>query len=219
MIFYYFEKWWNTNGWTVIFVVCIIVIIILWFMVGGREQSSNHNNFSDAFEMMVGTNIKKNFENTRRVFENNVHSFNNLPQHNQNNEPEFIYEQNASKGENECRRVLQKLTGKKFYKVRPDFLQNPVTGTFLELDMFNDELKLAVEYNGAQHDKYNKFMHQGSREKFQAQQYRDYIKKQLCEENNVFLVVVPYTIKIEKIENFLIEKLQPYLDSRLNQQV
>tara|TARA_Y100000813_G_C24111188_1_gene327853 strand:+ start:346 stop:1005 length:660 start_codon:yes stop_codon:yes gene_type:complete len=219
MIFYSLQKWWDTNGWTIIFICCITVIFILWFMISGKEQSSNHDNFSDALEMMVGTNIKKNFENTRKVFENDGPKFEFPAPNTPDTEPNFIYEANASKGENECRRVLQKLTGKKFFKVRPDFLQNPVTGTFLELDMFNDDLKLAVEYNGEQHDKYNKFMHQGSREKFQAQQYRDYIKRKLCEENNVFLIVVPHTIKLEKIENFLVEKLQPYLDSRLHQTV
>jgi hypothetical protein len=218
MISYYVQKWWNKNGWSVIFICSFLIIFVLWFTIGGKDQSSNHTNISDALEMMVGTNIKKNFDNTKKVFDN-TNTFRTLKiNRNTETEPEFIYEKNASKGENECRRVLQKLTGQKFYKVRPDFLQNPVTGTFLELDMYNDDLKLAVEYNGQQHDQFNKFMHQGSRERFQAQQYRDYIKRQLCEENNVYLIVVPYTIRIENIENYLIEKLQPYLDSQLQTQ-
>lgn len=218
MISYYFQKWWNKNGWTIIFISSFFIIIVLWFVVGGKDQSSNHQNFSDALEMMVGTNIKKNFEATKKVFEQDNLETRPIPPNTirESANTEFVYEESASKGENECRRVLQKLTGQKFYKVRPDFLRNPVTGTFLELDMYNDSLKLAVEYNGQQHDKFNKFMHQGSREKFQAQQYRDYIKRQLCQENNVYLIVVPHTIKIEKIESFLMEKLKPYLDARLN---
>ena len=110
---------------------------------------------------------------------------------------------------------MQELTGMKFYKVRPDFMRNPVTGVFLELDCYNDTLKLAVEYNGAQHDKYNKFMHQGSMDKFRNQQYRDYIKKTLCQEHNVYLIVVPHTVKLKDLRPFLVEKLKPYLEERM----
>lgn len=213
MFFYYLQKWWNANGWTVIFISLFIIIFFLWFFAAGKNEASSETNISNALEMMVGTNFKKNYENTQLVLQNNVES----PNHNAiKKEKEFIYDNGGSKGENECRRVLEKITGKKFHKVRPDFLQNPVTGNFLELDMYNDELKIAVEYNGGQHEKYNKFMHQGSMDKFRNQQYRDYIKQQLCSENDVFLIIVPHTIKIEKIENFLIEKLQPYINSKLN---
>jgi len=66
-----------------------------------------------------------------------------------------------SKGELECRRVLQETFKKPFHKDRPDFLRNPVTGgNFnLELDCYNPELKLAVEYSGQQHYKYIPFFH------------------------------------------------------------
>ena len=42
--------------------------------------------------------------------------------------------------ENECKKIIETLTGKKFYKVRPDFLRNPKTGHNLELDCYNKEL-------------------------------------------------------------------------------
>ena len=79
-----------------------------------------------------------------------------------------------SKGELECRRVLEKYLKKPFQKSRPDFLCNPVTGGKfnLELDCFNDSLKLAVEYNGAQHYKYIPFFHK-NKEAFLNQKYRD----------------------------------------------
>ena len=37
----------------------------------------------------------------------------------------------------------EELTGRKFYKVRPDFMKDPVTGHFLELDCYNDEFKIS----------------------------------------------------------------------------
>ena len=117
-----------------------------------------------------------------------------------------------SKGEIECRRVLEKLFKKPFPKARPDFMRNPVTsgpeGDFnLELDCYNPELRLAVEYNGVQHYKYIPFMHGNNRAAFQNQKYRDYVKKDLCQKNGVKLIEVPYTVKIGDIENYIIKNL------------
>lgn len=114
-----------------------------------------------------------------------------------------------SKGEVECRRVMQKLFDKPFYKSRPQFLNNPVTfGTNnLELDCYNEELKLAVEYDGAQHFKFIPHFHK-TKEGFMNQRYRDYMKDQMCKENGIVLIRVPYTVKIPDIESFLIGKLK-----------
>jgi hypothetical protein len=117
-----------------------------------------------------------------------------------------------SKGEVECRRVMQKLFDKPFYKIRPQFLNNPVTfGTNnLELDCFNEELKLAVEYDGAQHYKFIPHFHK-THDGFMNQRYRDYMKEQMCKENNIRLIRVPYTVKIENIESFIVNKLEEML--------
>jgi len=116
-----------------------------------------------------------------------------------------------SKGEIECRRVLENLFGKKFPKIRPDFLRNPVTSSpdqdnNLELDCYNDELKIACEYNGIQHDKYIPFFHK-TKDSFHNQRYRDHIKRELCKKNGIFLIEVPSTVKITDIETFILEKL------------
>jgi len=117
-----------------------------------------------------------------------------------------------SKGEVECRRVMQKLFDKPFYKIRPQFLNNPVTfGTNnLELDCFNEELKLAVEYDGAQHYKFIPHFHK-THDGFMNQRYRDYMKEQMCKENKIRLIRVPYTVKIENIESFIVNKLEEML--------
>jgi hypothetical protein len=114
-----------------------------------------------------------------------------------------------SKGEIECRRVLRALFGKPFLKARPDTLRNPVTEgeNNLELDCYDNELKLAVEYNGAQHYKYIPYFHR-TRDAFNNQKYRDHIKRDLCVKNGIHLIEVPYTVKTEDIEFFLTEKLQ-----------
>lgn len=114
----------------------------------------------------------------------------------------------TSKGELKCRQVLQKIFKRPFNKARPDILRNPITGgeNNLELDCYDEELKLAVEYNGVQHYKFIPFMHR-NKETFHNQKYRDYVKRNLCAENGINLIEVPYTVRNEEIEEFLIEKL------------
>jgi hypothetical protein len=112
-----------------------------------------------------------------------------------------------SKGEIECRRVLEHLFLKPFPNQRPLFLTNSVTGKPLELDCYNAEIGLAVEYNGRQHYSYTPGMHK-SYDAFRTQQYRDDMKRRMCKENNVILIEVPYSIKVESIENYLHDKLR-----------
>jgi len=113
-----------------------------------------------------------------------------------------------SRGEVECRRVLRKLFNRPFNKARPDILRNPVTGGDfnLELDCYDPELKIAVEYNGIQHYKFNKFFH-SNKEAFENQKYRDYMKREMCLKNGIKLIEVPYTIKTEDIESYLLYHL------------
>jgi hypothetical protein len=116
-----------------------------------------------------------------------------------------------SKGEIECRRVLQNIFNVSFNKARPDILRNSVTsdqgsGFNLELDCYNEMLKLACEYNGAQHYKYIPYFHK-TKDSFHNQKYRDYMKRDLCNKNGITLIEVPYTVKIEHIENYIIDKL------------
>ena len=115
-----------------------------------------------------------------------------------------------SRGESICRRYMEDRFGEPFPKARPPCLRNPVTGENLELDIYNESLGLAVEYNGKQHYHFNSHFHRGSNDRFQNQQYRDLIKKQLCEENGIFLITVPYSLKEEEIPDYLEQKLEAY---------
>jgi hypothetical protein len=114
-----------------------------------------------------------------------------------------------SKGEIECRRALESILKKPFSKARPDFLRNEVTGGVynMELDCYNPELKIAVEYNGQQHYRFIPYFHR-NKDRFINQRYRDVLKRKLCEENGITLIEVPYTIAVNDIENFLRKKLR-----------
>jgi len=115
----------------------------------------------------------------------------------------------CSRGEEACRLHMEMLFGVPFAKARPSFMRNPVTGENLELDVYNEDLRLAVEYNGRQHYQFNSHFHNGSNDRFQNQQYRDLIKKQLCEQNGVRLIIVPYTVPLDQIG--------PYIDNQLSE--
>src|SRR5579872_232821 len=96
------------------------------------------------------------------------------------------------KSENKCKMILEKYFNKPFEKIRPNFLKYK-TGNNLELDMYNDELKVACEYNGIQHSKFSPFFHKNYQD-FINQQERDNFKKKKCEEMGIKLIIVPHNI-------------------------
>lgn len=107
-----------------------------------------------------------------------------------------------------CRSVFENVYGKSFPRVRPDILSNPLTNhsTNLELDGYNEELQMAFEYNGEQH--YNSDHYLWKKEKdFLDLVLRDKIKKNLCEENGIWLIVIPYTVEPKNIRKFIIDHL------------
>ncbi|XP_026331166.1 uncharacterized protein LOC113238558 [Hyposmocoma kahamanoa] len=79
-----------------------------------------------------------------------------------------------SKGEKICVAHLEeRFPGRKFPKHKTlRWLTNPETGRHLELDCYNEELRLAVEYNGRQHYEFVPDMHE-SEEGLKYQQRLD----------------------------------------------
>jgi hypothetical protein len=112
----------------------------------------------------------------------------------------------VSKGQQICKKVLEQKYNMPFNTVRPDWLKNPLTNRNLELDCYNDLLKIAVEYNGEQHYKWPNGFNQ-TEEQFKKQQERDKFKIEKCQEYGVHLIVVPFTIAFENIDKYILEKL------------
>lgn len=112
-----------------------------------------------------------------------------------------------SYGEATCRSFLENYFGKRFPSCRPNFLNNPVTGSKhnLELDCYNPELALAVEYNGRQHYEYTPFFHK-NKEAFYNQKYRDDMKQRMCQQAGITLIEVPYNVG--QIEQYLLQELR-----------
>lgn len=103
-------------------------------------------------------------------------------------------------------KALTRIFNKPFEKSRPNWLINPETGRKLEIDCYNEELKLGAEFNGIQHYKWPNFTNQ-TFEQFKAQIRRDKYKKKICRKKGIKLIVVPYYIKKKDIEKYIRKKL------------
>lgn len=79
---------------------------------------------------------------------------------------------NPWKNQKECVKFIEMLTGKIFKQSRPLCLKG------LELDGYNEELQLALEYNGEQHYNYVHFFHR-TLNKLHEQQDRDKLKTRI----------------------------------------
>jgi hypothetical protein len=118
-------------------------------------------------------------------------------------------EKNCSKSEKCCRSFFERHYGVPFKSTRSlPFLKNPETGRILELDGYNEKLKVAFEYNGRQHYEWPNHTNQ-TEEDFIQQKRRDMFKREQCDKNGIFLITVPYTVK--DIPKFIAEadKLRP----------
>lgn len=116
-----------------------------------------------------------------------------------------------SKGEKICRRVLEEHYGVAFPSIRPNWLKSGETKRNLELDCYNDELKLAVEYNGIQHYKWPNFTNQ-TKDAFFEQSRRDKFKVDRCRELGIYLLIVPYSVQHHLIPEYILSNL-PEIES------
>lgn len=171
---------WNKHGFEIILIGSLFILFIYWLTRIGKKGTYS----SKYMYLLPGLETRKKQRGVRQPIK-------------------------ESKGEKRCREVLEKIFNKKFPNCRPDFLNNPVTGGShnLELDCFCDELKLCVEYSGKQHYEYIPYFHK-NKEAFQNQKYRDFMKKTMCKDNDITLIEVPYTVKVEEIEEYLVKELK-----------
>jgi hypothetical protein len=178
------KELWENKGFDILVGLSIAFIIIFGLY---RLFSNKSGSYSDKFYYNPNENI--NYENINYEIKKKIPK--------------------ESKGEVECRRVLNKIFNRPFNKNRPSFLNNPVTGGNynLELDCYDPQLKLAVEYDGEAHAKYIPYFHK-NKEAFYNQKYRDYIKDMMCKNNGITLIRVPHTVKVQNIESYLINELR-----------
>jgi hypothetical protein len=176
-----------------VFWVCAIVLLLVFIVNRASRAQGTYTNYND----LIRDVMFKPFSATTDYATRDVTPLRPLKE---GESP--VSSSNTSKGEAECKRAIEHITGKPFSKSRPIFLKNEVTGHLLELDCYNPELGLAVEYNGIQHYQFTPMFHK-TKDAFFNTKYRDRIKAELCEKAGVTLIVVPYTVGLKEIAPFL----------------
>jgi len=113
---------------------------------------------------------------------------------------------NISDGEQKFREAMEKLLNVKLPKKRPKWLVNE-EGNRLELDGYNEKLKIAFEYQGQQHFEIVKIF-KGNQKKLDKVQKHDNIKKELCKQRSITLLCPTYKLGKTKYDNFIKNKLK-----------
>jgi len=109
-----------------------------------------------------------------------------------------------------CQEIMKEIFNKEFNKYRNKTLRNKNP---LELDCYNEELKINIEYDGEQHFRQVEIFHK-TKQAFILQQQNDRIKDQWCINNNILQIRVSYKYDTkEEIEIYIKEQLK--LNNRL----
>jgi hypothetical protein len=106
------NKLWNENGFEIVLGVCLSIILICGFY---RVLTKQKGNWSNSYSTYKAKDIDK-------LFSKNNNIKNSLPK--------------ESKGEIECKRILEQLFNKPFHKIRPNFLFNDIVASFF-LNLLN----------------------------------------------------------------------------------
>jgi hypothetical protein len=94
------------------------------------------------------------------------------------------------------------------------FLLSP-KGYPMQLDRYYPDLKLAFEFDGKQHDEYNKYLHR-SKANFEYYKQCDRLKEKHCKDNEITLIRIAWNYKItEDALKIDIKKANPELYKNL----
>jgi hypothetical protein len=113
-------------------------------------------------------------------------------------------------GEKLTRYCFVKILNTTFNKIKPNWIRNPKTGQKLELDGYNEQMLIAFEHQGEQHEKdcrtSNLFYDP-------EQLVRDEIKRQKCKEYGIVLIEVPQIglrLKVKDVVPFLLSEFDKH---------
>jgi len=105
-----------------------------------------------------------------------------------------------------CRLYFEKIFNQQFLRKKPIWLRNS-RGNLMELDGYNEDLKIAFEYNGIQHyEKGSLFIN--SSKKLNQRIIDDETKIALCKENGILLIVIDYMNSLESIPQQILNNLR-----------
>jgi len=111
-----------------------------------------------------------------------------------------------SKSEQIFRETLERMLDAKFPRRKPIWLVNQ-TGNRLELDGYNEELKIAFEYQGEQHYNANHYFNRKQGE-LNKRLTHDKIKFEECRKRDVMLLCPNYLLRPNDFEEFILENIK-----------
>lgn len=139
----------------------------------------------------------------------------------------------SSGGEQICRSIFENIFKCKFVHMSSMVNLGKIKINRIELDGYNNNLKLAFEFNGKQHYEKNNYFHRNR--SLDDQKDIDKYKYEICKKNNIMLIVIPYNdddyksyicnklIKYYKlIDNYhnnlnLLRRIQKYIDNEYDE--
>jgi len=196
----WYEQW--SENWMLWIVIVILVLFIVFWIFTGQELpdiciiKSDSESELEELEELEDLQFCESDSIT-------INPFTGLVAVEPDNcEPSPRNRKFGSKGEQITCETLESIYGMPFPTVRPNFLKNPDTKRNLELDCYNEDLKLAAEYNGEQHYKFPNRFHKTQRE-FMSQVRRDRLKIEMCELQGIHLISIPWSIGHSLIPDFI----------------
>ena len=163
----------NLFSWTTWLMITLCIIFVFWLIWGGKQEYEFIGVQPLSTPKLFPTTVVNTYTSQAPI--NTTRELSN-------------------KGEDIVADVLEDILNSPVRRnIRPNFLRNPETGKNMEIDCFNEEYAVAVEYNGVQHYKFPSVFYKTEKE-FNDQIYRDKLKMKLCDENNIYLIVVPYWV-------------------------
>jgi len=115
---------------------------------------------------------------------------------------------NESKGERIVNSILEKNNIKSVRQKKFEDCNNRVEGRYcikLPFDFYLPDKNTCIEYDGVQH--FKPVPRFGGEEGFIRVQKSDKLKNQYCEENGIKLIRIPYTMRKENIEPYILQEL------------
>ena len=116
-----------------------------------------------------------------------------------------------------CRGILEEMFQTEFPKSSPHWLNTDKIGKpggRRHLDGCNMVLKIAFEWQGIQHYRYEPFFHKGDINNFFKQKEEDEFKRKRCKENNVILLEIGF-IGEEKLRRLKFSEIEDYIRQEL----
>jgi hypothetical protein len=108
-----------------------------------------------------------------------------------------------------CRAMFEAIFNIKFPKVYHKWLKSK-NGGQMHLDGYNEELKLAFEYQGRQHYEYTPYFHK-TKKRFEEKKALDDLKRKLCKDHGITLIELGWIYKEGRLRKVKFNEMEGYI--------